>query len=43
MLRGISMEDCFQNKLLFHYRADLDAFSTELLKDSKTILWEKKC
>lgn len=32
------MEDCFQKKVLFHYRAHLYAFATELLKDSKSIL-----
>lgn len=32
------MENCFQKKVLFHYCAHLDAFATELLKDSESIL-----
>lgn len=32
------MEDCFQKKVLFHYRTHLDVFATELLKDSSSIL-----
>lgn len=32
------MEDCFQKRVLFHYRVRLDAFATELLKDPKSIL-----